>query len=271
MGRSPVLAQALHRMREGIRTVYLMRSAGATIASITLFPLRRRLPRGRARLDFRNSLCVVAPAEDRLASLLDEIWLQECYDRGAEAHAGDTIIDVGAHVGIFTIRAAQKWPQARVVAVEPSTRLFAFLCENISRNRLANVTPFQAACAGKSGRSTLYLRSGHEHANTLYRPSDEWQPQADTEVLSLDDLFARCDIQSCSLLKLDCEGAEYDTLFQAGAKTLARVRRIAMEYHTGPRGEGPEHLAAFLADRGFKIDPLEPMEKGRGYLRARRP
>jgi FkbM family methyltransferase len=247
-----------------------MRSAGVTLSSIALFPLRRRLPRGCTRLDFLNGLCVVAPSEDRLLSLLSEIWLKECYDRDADANAGSTVIDVGAHVGIFTIRAAQKWPQARIIAVEPSTRSFAFLCQNISRNSLANVTPLQAACAGHSGRTTLYLKPGHDQANTLYRPSADWRPQADIELLSLDDLFARCRIQSCSLLKLDCEGAEYDTLFRAGIETFARVRRIAMEYHVGPHGEGPEHLVTFLTQRGFKVERPEPMERGQGYLRASR-
>lgn len=259
------------RIRESIRALHLMRRAGVTLSSIALFPLRRRLPRGCTRLDFQNGLCIVAPREDRLFSLLNEIWLKECYDRYAHANAGDTIIDVGAHVGIFTIRAAQKWPRASVIAVEPSTRSFAFLCQNVSRNNLSNVTPLQAACAGNSGRTTLYLKPGHDQANTLYRPSADWRPQADVELLSLDDLFSRCRIQSCALLKLDCEGAEYDTLFQAGDETLARVRQIAMEYHVGPRGEGPEHLVTFLTHRGFKVDPPEPMVHCQGYLRASRP
>src|SRR4030042_325499 len=62
--------------------------------------------------------------------------------------------------------------------------------------------------------------------------------------------FARCD-----LLKVDCEGGEYDIFFNAPEATLRKIERIAMEYHDGFTPHSHTELAAFLRGHGFSVTP----------------
>jgi hypothetical protein len=72
------------------------------------------------------------------------------------------------------------------------------------------------------------------------------------------------------LLKLDCEGAEYDILLNASGPLLSKIRQIAVEYHVGLTPHQPEELAERLERDGFETD-LQPLvdEEG-GYLYASR-
>ena len=58
-------------------------------------------------------------------------------------------------------------------------------------------------------------------------------------------------LDTVDLLKLDCEGAEWDIL-PAGAGVLPRVQQIAMEFH-GERGWTAERLAEWLRERGYVV------------------
>jgi len=260
------------RIRETTSTCRILFGVGATLPSIALYPFRRRLAGGRTQIDLRNGLSIVAPPEDRLVALLDEIWIQRCYaGANSELAPGDTIVDIGAHVGVFTLWAMTTWPKARIVALEPSPRTCSLLRDNVNRNGLKNVTVIEAACGGRSGRATLFSR-GKDTGNSLYgdRAADPaWRPMGETEVVGLDDLFERCNIRSCALLKLDCEGAEYEALFNTSEEIFRCVRQIALEYHTGLNEHTPEELASFLAKRGFEVEPPTPIDSSHGYLRAK--
>jgi hypothetical protein len=74
------------------------------------------------------------------------------------------------------------------------------------------------------------------------------------EAVSLPDIFASNRLDHIDLLKLDCEGAEYDILYRCPDSLLQRVNLIAMETHNGVRtNENTEALCAFLKEKGFTI------------------
>jgi tRNA G46 methylase TrmB len=88
--------------------------------------------------------------EEPLIELLNETWIEMVY--GSTAQRGQTIVDIGADVGVFTVFAASRSPHARIIAVEPTPRSYGYLCSNAKRNRLGNVIPLQAACGASRGR-----------------------------------------------------------------------------------------------------------------------
>jgi hypothetical protein len=74
------------------------------------------------------------------------------------------------------------------------------------------------------------------------------------EAVSLPDIFAGHQFQQIDLLKLDCEGVEYEILFRCPDYVLQRVKLIAMETHNGVgTNENTEALCAFLKKKGFTI------------------
>jgi len=87
--------------------------------------------------------------------------------------------------------------------------------------------------------------------------------------LSMADAFEMLGIESCDLLKLDCEGAEYAILFDTPQPVLERVQRIVMEYHDNIVQHTHHDLARFLNDRGFRVETFpNPVHSYLGYLRA---
>jgi len=74
---------------------------------------------------------------------------------------GWTIVDVGAHMGIYTARAARMvGEEGRVIAVEPHPRNYAVLLRNLRRNMLRNVMPVQLAISDHEGEQQLLLSKG---------------------------------------------------------------------------------------------------------------
>lgn len=94
---------------------------------------------------------------------------------------------------------------------------------------------------------------------------------SDVEVITLDDVFERFAIERCDLLKLDCEGGEYEILLGARPETLLCVRHVALEYHVGLTPHRPEELVVRLQELGFDVRLVaSPTDVVHGYLYASR-
>ena len=245
--------------------------AGVTLPSILLYPLRRRRsqsPEGRLKL--KSGKSITSPPGEPLAFLFEEIWGQKDYTpAGLEIPSGATVVDIGANVGVFTLWAVMHGA-ARVIAVEPSPRMHEYLSRNVSSNRLDNVTVVQAACAGRKGEAVLYSR-GIEVANTLYCQDalgSTFEELCRTPVATLDDIFKLYEVESCGLLKLDCEGAEYEVLLGASDDVLRRISKITMEYHVGLNEHDPQELERHLRERGFETRKTPLFDPECGYLYA---
>ena len=217
---------------------------------------------------------MISPLEEPLFGQFREIWIDHHYTpKTLEIPPGHSIVDLGANVGVFTMWVALNCPESPVVAVEPSARAYQFLQQNISRNSLRNVAVLQAACGGKGGVAVLYSRGSCDSWNTLYsqdRSGRLCRPGEEVQVLSQEEVFHRAAVRVCGLLKLDCEGAEYEILFDAGHKTLARIERIALEYHTCFNEHDPEELVRFLQRHSFVIESRYSVDEWTGYLYATR-
>src|SRR5712691_54678 len=104
----------------------------------------------RLRLDLRESL-----QRDYYAGLYDRAEL-ELLRR--ELEAGGDFVDVGAHVGVYTIAAALALgDRGRVLALEPNPSARAQLALNIGLNRCANVEVVAAAAADQAGDGELHV------------------------------------------------------------------------------------------------------------------
>jgi len=88
---------------------------------------------------------------------------------------------------------------------------------------------------------------------------------------SLEDFFLDQDIDRVDLMKMDCEGAEYEILFGVSERTLARIDRLIMEYHDVGEGRNHHALVAFLVKSGFVVRRVENLvHPNLGYLYAAR-
>jgi FkbM family methyltransferase len=147
---------------------------------------------------------------------------------------GDTIVDIGANIGCFTLFAARSvGPTGRVISVEPDAETFQRLQRHLALNRLNNVFPIQAAVAAEAGPIEL-----HNCQNGLFSSMfSEIDGRSNTGTVqqvdgfTLDQVLAKGSVDHCHFLKLDCEGAEHGIIRTMSAETAARIDQIGMELH----------------------------------------
>ena len=114
---------------------------------------------GRVRLRLRNGIEYRLEAGTNQVRMVDEIWRLGVYDHLLSyIHAGSTVVDIGANVGVFSVKAARRAPNVRVISYEPFLGNFAVLKDNITVNHLeAAVTAVPKAVGGARGELELFF------------------------------------------------------------------------------------------------------------------
>ena len=124
---------------------------------------------------------------------------------------GDTVIDVGAHIGLYTLEAARAvGPAGRVLAFEPAVTNFEILGRNVARNGYANVSLTPAAVSSRTGSGVLVCSTTNSGDHRfLDRPGDG--SEVTVETVTLDSELSASSAHSLppvSVIKMDIQGAE---------------------------------------------------------------
>jgi FkbM family methyltransferase len=183
---------------------------------------------------------------------------------------GDTILDVGAHCGYFTLLASKLCGDSgRVFAFEPHPRNYSLLKKNISLNGLSNVTAVQKAVSKESG--TAVLREARRSGGHTMKPLPAWLKPAGIqkatefpiETVKLDDFFAHEPLQP-RLVKMDIEGAEPDAI-EGMRNLITSSPEIALIAELNPDYLCVDTLGRLLkglGDMGFEFATIDD-EEGR--------
>ncbi len=216
----------------------------------------------------------VHPRSSALNHVFYTVFLKGEYDslEQFKIREEDIIIDIGAHLGFFTIKAAKIASSGTVYAFEPFSMHYTLLKENILSNKIRNVKFYNQAITDRAGELTFYYTKHSDPGDTsLFKinPSEKTYEEK-VKSISLQDFFKQEKIENCDFLKLDCEGAEYSILMTADDSSLAKIQKIAMEWHKFEPDHDPKGLAEFLRENGFSlIEPPSYNEKT-GFLFAYR-
>ncbi|MDN5215967.1 FkbM family methyltransferase [Fulvivirgaceae bacterium BMA12] len=178
----------------------------------------------------------------------------------------DVIIDVGAHIGTFSLLAAKKVPQGKVYAIEASRETYDILSDNISNNALNNVTAFNLALSDLKGTTELYHSEGNWGHSIMKKLTDKCE-KVETE--SLENFLGSNDIQKCDLIKFNCEGAEFKIVLGASLEDLSKFKRMVLLYHNdlSHDNHNENELANKLNAAGFYTHVLRKTDK-RGWIIA---
>lgn len=222
------------------------------------------------RLLFRNGVRLNAPDTLDLAFLFHETWVRRTYaPPGFEINPGDVVIDVGANIGVFAIYAATAAPDVKVYAYEPFPGNLVWLRRNIEESKLANVRVYDQAVTGATEERTLHVNPARWIVHSLVREEGESSHDITVKCVSLDQILEVETSGRCDLLKLDCEGSEYEILMSCRPETLRRVKRIVGEYHEGAQIKGTgDELRSFLESNSFRIDHFGRTEVDSGIFYA---
>lgn len=140
----------------------------------------------------------------------------------------ETVLDVGAHVGLYALMASTDRPDITTVAFEPVPRNLEYLRTNVERNHAPNLRVEAAAVGDHDGTITLHIPETTRlpaTASIVGSNSEESVP-TDVAIVSLDTYADEHDLGSIDLIKLDVEGAE--TAVLRGAAGIIRDHQPAI-------------------------------------------
>lgn len=224
------------------------------------YVLRRQKPAEyRMRCGFR-----LIDGRGSLAGTLAVVFVRREY---GSLEGFRTIVDIGANMGSFAVYAAQSCPDARIYCYEPEHQNFGFLTQNIKINELEKrVSAFQCAVASHSGRRDLAV--GKSPLNSFHIVSDHTSRQM-VRCTTLREILADQRLGKIDLLKINCEGAEYEILEACSETDFDRIANIRLEYHNlDAQDRNGESLSQWLETRGYRIERFTRRLKESGFIWA---
>jgi FkbM family methyltransferase len=122
------------------------------------------------------------------------------------------IIDIGANVGIVSFYFAKKFPNSKIFSYEPHPVNYENLIRGIEYNKFNNIYPFNLAVTGQSNMTVkIHLHENNTSASSVFRflPED---PFTEVKTISVDDIVLNNNLSYIDLLKIDCEGSEFEII-----------------------------------------------------------
>jgi FkbM family methyltransferase len=163
-------------------------------------------------------------------------------------------IDIGAHIGTFSVYAAKR-SSATIYAIEPDSDNLALLKENISMNALGQrIIPLQTLITNETGSKELFLFR-NRGLNSVFKDHGEsfGEPSVGSRTLpsiTLEELFQKNNITFCDFMKVDVEGAEYDIFFNLPQSVYDRIGVMGLEIGK----DNKEALVEHIRSKGFRVE-----------------
>lgn len=180
---------------------------------------------------------------------IKDVYGYEEYEQVFHIQKKDIIVDVGAHIGTFSLKAAQQvGNQGLVVAIEPEEENFTFLAANKKINRVKNIVLIHGALSDNSGTARLYSRSGHSGGFSIVEKHSSHYTQV--PVFTLDNLATKLCLRQVDFLKIDAEGSELKVL-KGGRRILqsSKAKIVVAAYH---KSDNTQKISNFLHSLGYK-------------------
>ena len=221
------------------------------------------------------------PDPPQLWYQLNEIVEDRTYlKHGVQVQSGDTVLDVGANVGVAAAFFAEECGAGRVHSFEPVRPIFEVLRSNL--RPFPACVPHHYGLGSESGRASITYYPNDWAVSGLYadpdaeratvrqamhnlgvpegEAEDRLRDRFDTETLdcelkTLSDALEAEAIQQVDLLKIDVERAELDVLAGIDDADWLRIRQLAMELHLEPRQR--DEIETTIRDRGFTVTVAE--------------
>lgn len=184
---------------------------------------------------------------------------------------GDTFIDVGANLGWYTVLAAKiVGVHGKVIALEPSNKVYSHLHKNIEINSLINVQLEKIALSDTNGTASFSgITETNEGIGSLI-PKPEGIPSTvveEVQTQKFDDLFSINEMQQIKLIKIDVEGAEMLVIKgMLGTLRQKKIDNIIIEvsdYHLKRIGSSSDEVFKILEDCGYRLSIIKyhPMNR----------
>jgi FkbM family methyltransferase len=140
-------------------------------------------------------------------------------------HTIDYVIDAGANIGASAVYLALKFPNAKIIAVEPEANNFEQLKNNVSF--YPNIIPLLGGVWSERGAYKIKNEKGDSWNFMLEKSDDEI---SNSRLYTIDELMDIYELPRIDFLKIDIEGAE-SVLFEKNYHWLSVVKSLSIEFH----------------------------------------
>ena len=176
------------------------------------------------------------------------------------AKTGSTVLDIGAHIGLFSVIASEvTGDKGKVFAFEPSPSTTSFLKKTIHINhKEAVIEPVQQAMSNEVGKITFFVSEDKiDNSNSLISYLDDRKLSGiEVDVTTIDNFVALKNIIGVSFIKIDVEGAEYDAL-RGGTKVFTTQKPACiLAIHPVPikaKGDKLEDIYDYILKLNYSI------------------
>lgn len=224
----------------------------------------------RFQLRLNNGLKFTMRSRTMDKAVFKEVWVKDLYGRhDFNIDNADTIIDIGAHIGLFSVYAATKSQLGKVYAFEPFGENFELLQMNLNNNSISNVVAEEVAIDKENGISKLYLSPDNNTGGHSFHLKKNSGYFVDVATLSLASVVEKYELSVIDYLKMDCEGAEFEILYNTTRESLAIVQKLVLECH--PYNDYTvEEMKNYLCENGFSVIVEDTEHSGSVMMYARR-
>lgn len=169
--------------------------------------------------------------------------------------ASSAVLDIGAHIGLFSMYVRCLNDNVKIFAYEPDSENFAAMKKHFAENHIRDIFPKNTAVAAKDGETVLFL-SEDSHNHSIFNFFEKETKHVKVPAVSMNKIFerdfARQGVDFCDLVKMDCEGAEFEILVSMGPDLFKKTGAFYIEYHEYSEGKKKEDLVKILQKHGFK-------------------
>jgi FkbM family methyltransferase len=176
-----------------------------------------------------------------------ELFLDKPYGLNFEEQ---TILDVGMSFGDSTVFFASNGAK-KVIGIEPSIETFELAKENIQVNGLGSIVIPVNCAVGPSQGSTILSVHQDPTSNAVIACKGSFRPDENrqrVELKTISCIMTQFNLSRIDLLKMDCEGCEYEILRSLSKETFASISKIGLEFHNGP-----QDMLAILKKTGLSL------------------
>jgi len=169
-------------------------------------------------------------------------------DYGSISVNKKTVLDIGANIGdtaIFYVLNGAK----EVIGIEPFPKNFNYAQKNINDNNLGNIKLLLAGCSSKKE----IIKIDPEHQSNIESKIRNFENGIDIPILTLGDIIKKFEIPKNSILKIDCEGCEYDIIKNVPNEVISYFSSIQIEYHFGY-----QELKRRFEELGYSVKVSKP-------------
>jgi len=206
---------------------------------------------------FDDDLSIVCPNMPGARVPIYEVFADDAYHlEWFTSDLGDAprAVDIGGHIGCFSLAFARQHPGARVETYEASPSTAAYTRRNMAINQFDDrVTVHNTAVSSASGTLQFADNAGGSGLNGLTAP--EGTPTIEVPCVTFAESLARAD-GPVDVVKIDTEGAEYDIILGSDPADWSDVQRLVMEFHPID-GHTWDELQTFFSKAGLEVAHLE--------------